>query len=239
MPHAPATVARRLASWRRVAETRGHEDALKSSLLRRAFSAARKASEKTIQRKAKTSITRDILDRLVGGETTPGFLSLRELRDRTLLLVAFATGGRRRSELGGLLIENVFTIDERTIGIRLGRTKTTSVQDGEHLVATGRARAFHTAWLAALATRKAPVVAGPIFPAIDRWGNVQEKGISGKAVNDILKVRAGAAGLDAEFVSAHGLRSGYLTEASLQGVPIEQAVRHSKHRSLASAALYY
>ncbi|GAB5377851.1 MAG: hypothetical protein AcusKO_43130 [Acuticoccus sp.] len=46
-------------------------------------------------------------------------------------------------------------------------------------------------------------------------------------------------GLDPKTVSAHGLRAGYLTEASLNGVPIEAAMRHSLHRSVQSAVRYY
>ena len=58
-------------------------------------------------------------------------------------------------------------------------------------------------------------------------------------MNAILKRKAEAAGLKREEISAHGLRSGYLTEASRQGVQIEEAMRHSRHKSVSSAARYY
>ncbi|NNE40174.1 MAG: tyrosine-type recombinase/integrase, partial [Marinicaulis sp.] len=80
---------------------------------------------------------------------------------------------------------------------------------------------------------------GAIFRRIDRWGRIGKHGLTGKAVNDILKAAADRAGLEPELVSAHGLRSGYLTEASLQGVPIEAAMRHSMHRSVQTAVRYY
>ncbi|GAB5377879.1 MAG: site-specific integrase [Acuticoccus sp.] len=260
LPHAPATVSRRLSSWRRVAQARGCEAALTSSAVRQALSAATKASERQKGRHSQTAVTRKVLDRLIG-DTDPAlreFLSLRELRDRTLLLVAFATGGRRRSELGALLrIEQIFALSpgpssssrpastgiavksgSHGLGIAVGRTKTTNPQDGEHLVVTGRAQAYLEAWLAALQRVRQDIEDGPIFRLLDRWNNVGNRGLSGEAVNVIVKKSAAAVGLDPKTVLAHGLRAGYLTEASLKGVPIEAAMRHSLHRSVQSAVRY-
>ena len=47
------------------------------------------------------------------------------------------------------------------------------------------------------------------------------------------------AGLDPEKYSAHGLRSGYLTEAANRGVPLQEAMQQSQHRSMNQAASYY
>ncbi len=242
LPHAPATVSRRLSSWRRIAQARGCEDALSSSVLRRALNAGAKASSHHKRPKSETAITRSILDQLIGetGEPARRLLSLRDLRDRTLLLVAFGTGGRRRSELGALKIENVFDLDEgKAHGIRIGRTKTTNAADGEYLVVTGRADAYLKVWLEALSKQEPPVTDGAIFRRIDRWGRIGKYGLTGQAVNDILKRLAERAGLDPGEVSAHGLRSGYLTEASLKGVPLEAAMRHSMHKSYQTAVRYY
>ena len=246
LPHAPATVSRRLSSWRRVAQVRGCENALSSAVIRQALSAGIKASTRTKGRHSQTAVTRKVLDRLIGGvgQEPKAALTLRELRDRTLLLVAFATGGRRRSELGALRIENIFPLggegaSGEGLGIAVGRTKTTTAEDGEHLVVTGRAEAYLAAWLEALARVRPDATAGPIFRQIDRWNNVGTRGLSGEAVNRIVKQSAAAVGLDPATVSAHGLRAGYLTEASLRGVPIEAAMRHSLHRSVQSAVRYY
>jgi integrase len=39
--------------------------------------------------------------------------------------------------------------------------------------------------------------------------------------------------------SAHGLRSGYLTEAANRGVPLQEAMQQSLHKSVTQAASYY
>ncbi|GGY57331.1 site-specific integrase [Parvularcula lutaonensis] len=92
-----------------MAQVRGHEDTLSGPVIRQTLTAGTKASSKPEHRKAKKPIVRSVLDQIVGedGDLPNGKLSLRELRDRTILLVAFGTGGRRRSEMGQLLIENV------------------------------------------------------------------------------------------------------------------------------------
>jgi integrase len=54
-----------------------------------------------------------------------------------------------------------------------------------------------------------------------------------------LKYRAEMAGLDSGEFSAHGLRSGYLTEAANRGIPLPEAMEQSRHRSLQQASSYY
>lgn len=47
------------------------------------------------------------------------------------------------------------------------------------------------------------------------------------------------AGLTTASFSSHGLRSGYLTEAARQNVPLQEAMAQSRHRSVQQAADYY
>jgi integrase len=90
------------------------------------------------------------------------------------------------------------------------------------------------AWLAA-----ANIDKGNVFRAIDRWGNVSRRPLDPKAINDILKHWAELAGLDPAEFSAHGLRSGYLTEAANRGIPLPEAMEKSRHRSVQQTSEYY
>ncbi len=47
------------------------------------------------------------------------------------------------------------------------------------------------------------------------------------------------AGLEAGDFSAHGLRSGYLTEAANRGISLPEAMDQSRHRSVQQASSYY
>ena len=85
----------------------------------------------------------------------------------------------------------------------------------------------------------AKVTTGPVFRPIDQWEHIVERSLTGQAINLILKKRIAMAGLDPAAFSAHGLRSGYLTEAARQGVPLQEAMAQSQHKSVQQAARYY
>ncbi len=169
--------------------------------------------------------------------------SLRDIRDRAILMVGFASGGRRRSEIAGLRREQLTAEPPiaveggaplPSLSIHLGRTKTSSGDSDEVVFLTGRPVDALNAWLVA-----AKIESGSVFRAIDRWGNVSRRALDPKAINDIVKQRATMAGLEAGEFSAHGLRSGYLTEAANRGVPLPEAMEQSRHRSVQQASSYY
>ena len=78
-----------------------------------------------------------------------------------------------------------------------------------------------------------------MFRKVDRWGNVSDRALDAQSINEVVKQRARQAGLDPKEFSAHGLRSGYLTEAANRGVPLPEAMEQSRHRSVQQASRYY
>lgn len=69
---------------------------------------------------SKAALTRDPLEAML--ETcTDGLIGIR---DRALLPFAFASGGRRRSEVAAAVMENLVKVDEATYLYRLGHSKT-------------------------------------------------------------------------------------------------------------------
>lgn len=189
-------------------------------------------------------MTGDILAKLL---TACAGDRLVDLRDRALLLTAFASGGRRRSEVAGLRVEDLVDeepvranpADELTpllpcLTIHLGRTKTTSADDDEHVVLIGRPVEALKRWI-----EVARIESGALFRRIDQWGNIDRRALTPQSVNLVLKTRCGQAGLDPAVFSAHGLRSGYLTEAANRGIPLQEAMQQSQHKSVTQAASYY
>lgn len=239
-PHAPATVGRRLANWSTLTKWRGLDGAFASPALKSAIRLAIRAAPRQRLRKSAKAVTGDVLAKLLA---TCGGDSLRDLRDRAILMVAFASGGRRRSEVAGLRKEQL-TIEPPVAGedgyplpslsIHLGRTKNSGGSQDEVVYLTGRPVEALNAWLAAGKIR-----GGSVFRAIDRWGHVSRRGLDPKAVNDIVKRRVRMAGLEVGEFSAHGLRSGYLTEAANRGIPLPEAMEQSRHRSVQQASSYY
>ena len=239
-PHAPDTVRRRLASWSTLTKWRGLDGAFASPALKQAIRLAVRAVPRPRRRKSAKAVTGDILAKLLA---TCESENLRDLRDRAILMVAFASGGRRRSEIAGLRkeqlsIEAPIEVEDGpplpSLAIHLGRTKTTSGEEDDIVYLTGRPVEALNAWLAA-----ARIDRGSVFRGIGRWGTVSRRALDPQSINAILKQRAEIAGLDSRDFSAHGLRSGYLTEAANRGVPLPEAMEQSRHRSVQQASSYY
>ncbi|WP_077549907.1 site-specific integrase [Pseudorhizobium flavum] len=239
-PHAPDTVRRRLASWSTLTKWRGLTGVFSAPSLKSAIRLAVRATPRPRKRKSAKAVTGDVLAKLLATCSTD---SLRDIRDRAILMVAFASGGRRRSEIAGLrreqlTVEPPITVEGGpplpSLAIHLGRTKTSDSKHDEVVYLTGRPVDALNVWMAA-----AKIGRGSIFRKIDRWGNVSKRALEPSAVNQIVKQRVEMAGLDPGEFSAHGLRSGYLTEAANRGVPLPEAMEQSRHRSVQQASSYY
>ncbi|ARS66148.1 site-specific integrase [Sinorhizobium meliloti] len=239
-PHAPATVRRRLANWSTLSKWRRFDGAFASPALKLAIRLAVRAAPRQRLRKSAKAVTGEVLAKLLATCATD---SLRDLRDRAILMVAFASGGRRRSEIAGLRVEQL-TLEPPipvengaplpSLAIHLGRTKTTTGEQDDVVYLTGRPVEALNAWMTA-----AKIDSGSVFRGIGRWGTVSRRALDPQSVNAVLKQRAAMAGLEPSAFSAHGLRSGYLTEAANRGIPLPEAMEQSRHRSVQQASSYY
>ncbi|TGT35912.1 tyrosine-type recombinase/integrase [Mesorhizobium sp. M8A.F.Ca.ET.165.01.1.1] len=243
-PHAPSTVRRRLSSWSTLTKWRGLKGNFNALGLQSAVKLAVRASARPRGRKSKKAVTADILTVLLkacAGDR------LVDVRDRAILITAFASGGRRRSEISALRVEQI--VEEEPVptdpkaphgeklpclSIRLGRTKTTQADSDDFVLLIGRPVRVLREWL-----ERANVSEGAVFRRIDRWGNLEKRALTPQAVNLILKRRIAEAGLDPQAFSAHGLRSGYLTETARRGIPLPEAMQQSQHHSVQQASNYY
>jgi integrase len=239
-PHAPDTMRRRLASWSTLTKWRGLSGVFSSPALKSAIRLAVRATARPRKRKSAKAVTGDVLAKLLATCSTD---SLRDIRDRAILMVAFASGGRRRSEIAGLrreqlTVEPPITVEAGpplpSLAIHLGRTKASGSDHDEIVYLTGRPVDALNAWLVA-----GKIDGGSVFRKIDRWGNVSKRALEPSAVNQVVKYRTAMAGLEPGEFSAHGLRSGYLTEAGNCGIPLPEAMEQSRHRSVQQAFSYY
>ena len=163
--------------------------------------------------------------------------SLMGLRDRALLLLGFA-GAFRRSEL---IAFNVDDLQFRAEGlcVRLRRSKTDQdgqgrligIPYGQH-AETCPVRAMR-AWLDA-----AQITEGAIFRGMCRHNRIASERLSKRAVADIIKRTAKAAGLDPTHVSGHSLRAGHCTTAARAGVSGHTIMQQTGHKSLATLHRY-
>ena len=227
--HAVSTIERRIASLSVAHGLAGVDNPCRDPRVRSLLSKAKRSASKQgkIIRKMKAA-TADIVDAMMGtcGDDLLG------IRDRAILSVGFASGGRRRSELAAFQVDDL----ERAADgftIRLRSSKTDQAGQGATLPVLGKAAAYLDRWLT-----ESGITTGPLFRSINRHGRIGPS-ISGKAIYDLVRKRAGLAGLDPKQFGGHSLRSGFVTEAGRRGVPAPAAMALSRHRSSAIFNGYY
>jgi integrase len=180
---------------------------------------------------SKTALTKDPLEAMLA-TCTDGLIGVR---DRALLTFAFSSGGRRRSEVTAAVMEHLLKVDAQTYLYRLTHSKTDQAGTEHNADAdkpiVGPAAEALTAWLDA-----SGVKSGAIFRRIRKTKAVEP--LLPQAVWHIVKRRAQLAGLEGDF-GAHSLRSGYVTEAGRQNVPIREAMGLTGHRSMVTFMRYF
>lgn len=207
---AVATIQRRLASISKAHEIAGLPNPCRTDIVKAVLHGLRR-KHGIAQRQAKP-LTRDdlflLLDSL--GET------LRDQRDRALLLLGFA-GGFRRSELVALQRSDIEAVRQGLV-VTVRRSKTDQEGAGRR-IGIPHGRTIHCpvaaveAWLSA-----STIDSGPLFRPITRHCHVVPKPMTGDAVSVLLRERLAAAGIDPEGYSGHSLRAGFATSAARAGV---------------------
>lgn len=161
--------------------------------------------------------------------------SLVGLRDRALLFFAFASGGRRRSEVSTARLEHLESVGE---GYRylIPLSKTDQEGEGHYVPMVGVAAEALNRWLAA--AKLDSIKRGALFRAIDRHGNIGE-GLTCKTVARVVAARLKLAGLNPALYSAHSLRSGFVTEAANRGASESAIMAMTGHKSQVMVKRYY
>ena len=167
---------------------------------------------------------------------------LRGLRDRALFTFAWTTGGRRISEVANLHVNEVSLdrydrsapLEDRLVDIRLRGTKTTGAGETPALLLRGSGAHLMAEWL-----RVAGIDDGFVFRKITRYDTVSRRGLTADGVRHIFHKRLQAAGYPPGYASPHGLRSGFITEALSQNVPLAQVMRLTLHKSAEQVLDYH
>lgn len=222
-----ATLRRYLASLSEAHTARGMDNPCRDAQVKLILRRARVAQRHHVPEQ-KQAITFSLLTQMLASCDD----SLKGARDKALLLVAFRSGGRRRSELANMQVDELQT-DSQGYRWRLRFHKTD--QNGQGLVVPiyDAAAVALTAWL-----NQAGIVEGPVFRSINRHAQVGQR-LSGHSINTIVKSRLMAVGVNPAHYGAHSLRAGFLTEACQQGIALPVAMRLSGHRSVEVASGYY
>ncbi len=235
LPAAPDTVAAyltdlaqrcKVATIQRRYAAAGLESPTRSAIVRLTMQGIRRThAPMQIVRKVRPAVT-SIIYKLVD----PLGTSLIDQRDRALILLGFA-GAFRHSELAQLLFTDISETEDG-LRVRLRHSKTD--QEGEGFVKgipyghehkTCPVRAWK-AWKEA-----AGITDGLAFRSITRHSKLGVS-LSDRAVAEIIKRRAKAAGLEYQEFSGHSLRAGLATAAAQAGVSERVIAKQTGHKSL-------
>jgi len=168
---------------------------------------------------------------------TLGTVSLRDLRDRALLLYGFATA-LRCSELVRLQVADIESREQGDV-VTIGHSKGDQEGAGQTVAALAVPGSPYCPvsalqrWL-----QVASIQAGPLFRRIARNGAVGEQPLSDKTVVRLIKRCAAQAGLDATRYSGHSLRRGFLTSAAMNRADVLKMVAQSRHANINTILAY-
>jgi site-specific recombinase XerD len=221
--HAAATIGRRISAISYAHRLAGHETPTNSNIVKTTVKGIRRTIGAAPNKKAPA--VSEIMLSMV--DTVPA--GIRGARDKALLLLGFG-GAFRRSELIGLDVADL-QFEEAGLKVTIRHSKTDQESFGQTIaIARG-----HTAcpvqsvrdWLDA-----AGITEGPLFRPVDKAGNVADTRLTGKSVNVLIKDYATRIGLDPKTLSAHSMRSGFLTSAARRGASVWKMQEVSRHKSI-------
>ena len=231
-PMAHNTLVHRIAVMSKAHQLRNLTNPCQDAQVRELLSRTRKAYAKrgALPRK-KSALTKDPLQAVLATCDE----SLRGKRDRALLLFAWASGGRRRSEVAAADMQYLRRIAPAEFVYTLAHSKTN--QSGRdrpenHKPVLSAAGAALQDWL-----QTSGIVQGLIFRRILKGGHLGGR-MSPAAVRTIVQDRCAMAGIEGDF-SAHSLRSGFVTEAGRQDVSLADTMALTGHLSVPTVMGYY
>lgn len=228
--YAVATLQRRQAALSKAHRAIGTADPCRTEIVEALMQGIRRTCG-VAQRQAQALLRDDLFAVLDCLEDRP-----KDIRDRALLLLGWATA-MRRSELVALDVGDVeFTTKGALVTVRRSKTD----QDGRgREIAVPFGRTLHCPiaalkdWLALTG-----IETGPIFTTVNKHGHVLKKRMSGEAASNVVKARVADAGYDPAAFSGHSLRAGFVTAAALAGASAFKIRETTGHRSDSGLAPY-
>lgn len=230
-PLALNTIVHRIAVLSKVHQLRHLKNPCQDPKVRQLLSMTRRAyAKRGTKPRKQDALTHDPLRALLATCDD----SLIGIRDRALLLFAWSTGGRRRSEVAEADMAHLAATENGEFSYLLGLSKTNQAgqerpEDWKPVV--GKAATALQRWLHASGVQQ-----GRIFRQVRKGGSLGGE-LSGWAVRQIVRKRSNRAGTSVIY-SAHSLRSGFVTEAGRQGLPLADTMALTGHRSVQTVMGY-
>lgn len=226
-PHKLATIKRRIASLSVFLESAKLPNPVHSKDVKLLLSKLTK--KYGASRPSGKAITKDILDDML--DTCKE--KLIDIRDKSLLLFTWGSGGRRRSEVTSADIKNLTKTADGEFTYTIPKSKTDQEGKGFVVPVKGKVAKALNDWLGV-----SGITEGKIFRSVNKWGHIGRP-LSDIDVNRIVKDRLKKAGYDKTQFNAHSLRSGFVTEAGKRQKPLGDVMAMTTHKNVGTVMKYY
>jgi site-specific recombinase XerD len=223
-----ATIKRRLFTISAFHTKQGLPNPCKHQMVREVMGKARRAMILNgVEVEKKAPAVKSVIEKLIATCDD----SLVGKRDKALILVAFSSGGRRRSELSALRVSDVQKISGG-YQIRMYHSKSDY---------SGIPKLYPVVGLSGSALKEyldtTGITSGPLFRNIGKHGSLLD-GLSAIGIQHVFKKRCKLASLDEEALSSRSLRSGFVTESLNQSKSLHDIKAMTGHASFKSLEDY-
>ena len=226
-----ATIKRRLFTISAFHTKQGLKNPCKHPMVRELLNKARKAMILNgVETEKKAPAVKSVIEKLIATCDD----SLVGKRNRSIVLLSFSSGGRRRSEVSNLRASDIEKLSDNRYQIRMYHSKSDYSGKPKLYPVVGAAGEALQAYLEATG-----ITSGPLFRNISKHGTIHD-GLSGIGIQHVFKRVCKDAGLDEEAQSSRSLRSGFVTECLNQSKPlhtIKALTGHSSFKSLEDYAI--
>jgi site-specific recombinase XerD len=155
---------------------------------------------------------------------------IKNLRDRTILLIGFS-GGFRRNEIVSIDYDDLDFLEE---GLKINLKRSKTDQFGEGLV-KGLPYFENSQYCPVVSVQKwirlSKISSGPLFRRFTKGSKISENRLSDQTVSLLIKEYLMIAGIDNKNYSGHSLRSGFATSAAESGAEERSIMAMTGHKS--------
>ena len=155
---------------------------------------------------------------------------IKNLRDRTILLIGFS-GGFRRNEIVSIDYDDLDFLEE---GLKINLKRSKTDQFGEGLV-KGLPYFENSQYCPVVSVQKwirlSKISSGPLFRRFTKGSKISDNRLSDQTVSLLIKEYLMIAGIDNKNYSGHSLRSGFATSAAESGVEERSIMAMTGHKS--------
>ena len=158
---------------------------------------------------------------------------LIDIRDRAILLFAWGSGGRKRSEITEAQMKNLNKLPEGEFTYTIPKGNITQEEKGIMVPLKGTVAKALQDWLTS-----SNITDGYIFRSVHKGESLGKK-LSPIDILRIVRRRLKKAGYNEKEFGAHSLRSGFIAEAGKKNKPISDVMALTTHKSVTAIMRYY